>query len=78
MRVQVAAMEAGQVGDGSGKIELCGGLATPEVPGLAPTQLHQPGQAVLHRLAEVAIGCESGTALERAGGPAVRLPAGAD
>ena len=60
--------EAGQVGDGSGEIELCGGLVTPEVPGLAQTQLYQPGQAVLHRLAEVAIGCESGTALERAGG----------
>ena len=41
---------------------------TPEVPGLAQTQLHQPGQAVLHGLAEVAIGCESRTVLERGGG----------
>ena len=60
--------ESGQVGDGNGEIELCGGLVTPEVPGLAQTQLHQPGQAVPHRLAVVAIGCESHTALERAGG----------
>ena len=60
--------DPGQVGDGSGEIELGGGLVTPEVPGLAQTQLHQPGQAVLHGLAEVAIGCESRTVLERAGG----------
>ena len=41
---------------------------TPEVPGLAQPQLHQAGQAVLHGLAEVAIGCEGRTVLERAGG----------
>ena len=56
------------MGDGGGEIELGGGLATPEVPGLAQTQLHPPGQGVLHGLAEVAIGCESRTVLERAGG----------
>ena len=60
--------DPGQVGDSGGEIELGGGLVTPEVPGLAQTQLHQPGQAVLHGLAEVAIGCESRTVLERAGG----------
>ncbi len=61
--------DAGQVGDGGGEIELGGGLVTPEVPSLAQTQLHQPGQTMLHGLAEVAIGCESRTVLERAGGP---------
>ena len=60
--------EPGQVGDGSSEIELGGGLVTPEVPGLAQTQLHQPVQAMLHGLAEVEIGCESNTVLERAGG----------
>ena len=60
--------DPGQVGDRSGEIELGGGLETPEEAGLAQTQLHQPGQAVLHGLAEVAIGCESRTVLERAGG----------
>ena len=56
------------MGDRSGEIELGGGLVTPEIPGLPQPQLHQPGQAVLHGLAEVAIGCESCTLLERAGG----------
>ncbi len=56
------------MGDGGGEIELGGGLVTPQVPGLAQTQLHQPGQAVLHGLAEVAIGCERRTVLEGAGG----------
>ena len=60
--------DAGQVGDGGGEIELGGGLVTPDVPGLAQTQLHQAGQAVLHGLAEVAIGCESRTVLESTGG----------
>ena len=35
---------------------------------MAQPQLHQPGQAVLYGLAEVVIGCESRTVLERAGG----------
>ncbi len=60
--------DPGQVGDRSGEIELGSGLVTPEVPGLAQTQLHQPGQTMLHGLAEVAIRCESRTVLERAGG----------
>ena len=60
--------DAGQVGDRSGEIELGSGLVTPEVPGLPQTQLHQPGQTMLHGLAEVAIRCESRTVLERAGG----------
>ena len=34
----------GQVGDGGGEIELGGGIVTPEVAGLAQTQLHQPDQ----------------------------------
>ncbi len=34
------------MGDRSGEIELGGGLVTPQVPGLAQPQLHQPGQAV--------------------------------
>ena len=41
---------------------------TPEVPGLAQTQLHQAGQAMLHGLPEGEIGCESRTVLERAPG----------
>ena len=57
-----------QEGDGGGEIELGGGLVTPQVAGLAQTQLHQPGQAVLHGLAEVAIGCKSRTVLESTGG----------
>ena len=40
---------------------------TPEVAGLAQPQLHQPGQAMLHGLAEVAIRGESRTVLEGAG-----------
>ena len=60
--------DAGQVGDGSGEIELGGGLVTPEVAGLAQPKLHQPGQAMLHGLAEVAIRGESRTVLEGAGG----------
>ena len=59
--------DPGQVGDGSGEIELGGGLVTPHVPGVPQTQLRQPAQAVLHVLAGVAIGCESPTVLERAG-----------
>ena len=59
---QVAARIRGKVGDGSGEIELGGGLVAPDVPGLPQTQLRQLG------LAEVAIGCESRTELEGAGG----------
>ena len=44
-----------------------GGLVTHDVPGLPQTQLRQPGKRVLRGLAEVAIGCESRTVLERAG-----------
>ena len=57
-----------QVGHRSAEIELGGGLATPDVPGLAQTQLHQPGQAMLQGLAEVEIRCEGRTVLECAGG----------
>ena len=57
-----------QEGDGGSEIELGGGLVTPQVAGLAQTQLHQPGQAVLHGLAKVAIGCKSRTVLESTGG----------
>ena len=45
----------GQVGDGSGQVQLEPGFGTSEVAGLADSQLDQPRQAVLHHHAELPV-----------------------